>query len=66
MPGALQSNQQLLDLVELDMVVRLTGDVVGKGVVSRSDIGHVVLLGQLANVGRSSAMRVRGHGFSVT
>src|SRR5712691_5563391 len=62
--GALQSDQQLLNLVELNMVAGQPGDVVCERVALRPDIGYLVLPGQVPNAGRGSTLRLCGHGFS--
>jgi hypothetical protein len=47
--GALQSDQQFLDLVELDMVAGEPSYMVGKRVALRLQIRHVMTLGQVPN-----------------
>src|SRR5471032_2511409 len=47
--GTMQSNQQLLNRIELDRVSRQTGNMMCKSVAIGNVIGHMVLLGQVLN-----------------
>ena len=47
MAAPLQSDQQLFDFVELDIIAREARDVMCKGIAWRPNIGHVVFLGHL-------------------
>jgi hypothetical protein len=61
--GALQCDQQLLDLVEFDIIAGEARDVVGKSIAFRPNVGHVVLPGQIPDASGCCALGLRGHGF---
>jgi hypothetical protein len=63
-PGALQSDEQALDLVKLDPIIGKSGDMVRERIAMPPDIGYVVLLGQLPNSDCGGTVRLHGHGFS--